>query len=155
MSKSVKRVQRAAIDLEIDIDVKSMPQSTKTAQEAASACGCSVGQIVKSLVFEGKQTGKLILILVSGSHELDLEKVAEQLGEPLKRAHPKRIREETGFAIGGVAPIGHLNTLDSWIDKSLLSFDVVWAAAGAPNAVFEIKPKELQRITGATSFTVS
>lgn len=126
-----------------------MPASTRTAQEAADACGCDVAQIVKSLIFEGTETGDLVLLLVSGRHQVDMDKAHEAVGESLKRAEIKRVRDETGFAIGGVAPLGHTAPLRTWIDKTLLEFDAVWAAAGAPNTVFEVNPAALKEATGA------
>jgi prolyl-tRNA editing enzyme YbaK/EbsC (Cys-tRNA(Pro) deacylase) len=120
-----------------------MGNSTRTAQEAAAECGCMVAQIVKSLVFQGENTGALYLFLVSGTNQLDLAKGAALAGEPLKRADPRLIRETTGFAIGGVAPIGHINPLRAFADETLLGFDVVWAAAGAHDAVFSAEPHAL------------
>ena len=142
MSKSVKRVEQAAADLGLEIRVERMPESTRTAKDAA-ACGCDVGQIVKSLIFEGEMSGELILLLVSGGHDVDLIKVSQIIGDTLKRADPNRIRSETGFAIGGVAPIGHLIPIKSYFDKTLLTYENVWAAAGAPNAVFNVKSQKL------------
>lgn len=149
MSKSMKRVQ-AAIDVAgLETEIRVLPDSARTAAHAAHACNVDVGQIAKSMIFEGQETGKLRLLLVSGAHDADLKLAMVAVGEPLVRADAKRVRSETGFAIGGVSPIGHLNDIDTWIDRSLLSYDVVWGAAGAPHAVFPISPKDLQRITGA------
>ena len=150
MSKSVKRVEEAAKQLGFDIAVVRMPDSTRTADDAAKACGCNVEQIVKSLIFVGANSGALKLLLVSGANTVDLEKVAGQIGEPLARADAKQVRDVTGFSIGGVSPIGHLAPVDSFIDTDLLGHAKVWAAAGAPNAVFEIAP---QRLIGPSSFS--
>ena len=152
MSKSIKRVEEAARFAGIDISISRMPESTRTAKDAAKACQCSVGQIVKSLVFEGKETGKLKLLLVSGKHEVDLSEAKTLFGESLSRADPKRVREETGFAIGGVSPIGHLSPIEIWMDSHLMQYPIVWAAAGGPNAVFEIDPQALALATGAQIF---
>ncbi|PID36265.1 MAG: hypothetical protein CR993_05990 [Rhodobacterales bacterium] len=149
MSKSVARVERAALQAGLAVEVVRMPDSTRTAAEAAQACGCDVGQIVKSLIFEGAQSGALILLLVNGAQNVDLSQAERLLGEGLVRADPKRVRAETGFAIGGVAPIGHLCAVVTWIDPALLQHDRVWAAAGAPNAVFAIDPGALRAATGA------
>lgn len=149
MSKSVKRVEQAARDEGLDITVRRMPDSTRTAADAARACDCEVAQIVKSLIFEGRESGALKLLLVSGAHEVDLTQARTLFGEDLTRADPKRVRAETGFAIGGVSPIGHLTAIDTWMDSALLRHDLVWAAAGAPNAVFSIAPKALQAAAGA------
>jgi prolyl-tRNA editing enzyme YbaK/EbsC (Cys-tRNA(Pro) deacylase) len=143
MAGSIERVTKAAADAGLDIEVRRMGASTRTAEEAAAQCGCAVGQIVKSLVFQGEISGRLFLFLVSGSNQLDLAKAAELAGEPLKRADPRHIRDETGFAIGGVSPIGHLTDIDAFADESLLTWPVVWAAAGAHDAVFAAEPKAL------------
>ncbi|MEZ5758840.1 MAG: YbaK/EbsC family protein [Emcibacteraceae bacterium] len=149
MSKSIKRVEQAAADLGLNIRVKRMPESTRTAKEAATACGCEVGQIIKSLIFEGETTCDLVLLLVSGRHEVDLEKVSHKIGEKLKRADPNRIRSETGFAIGGVAPIGHLIPIKTYFDIALFTYENVWAAAGAPNAVFNANTQNLFEVIEA------
>lgn len=127
-----------------------MAESTRTAEEAARACGCGVGQIVKSLVFQRIDTCALVLLLIAGDRMADLPSVAQVVGAELVRADPKRVRSETGFAIGGVAPLGHLTALPIFMDTSLLTHDVVWAAAGAPNAVFRVNPKRLCEAVSAT-----
>lgn len=152
MSKSIKRVERALAELGLNAQVQHMPDSTRTAAEAAAACGCDVAQIVKSMLFEGAESGALKLILVSGAHDLDLSRAQALFGEPLQRADPTRVRAETGFAIGGVSPVGHLTPTETWMDAHLLGFDTVWAAAGAPNAVFEATPQTLQNAIGAKLF---
>lgn len=149
MSKSVKRVEAAAKAHGLPIEVLRMPQSTRTAEEAAAACGCNVAQIVKSMIFRGEASGALKLLLVSGAHTVDLQKAAAIVGEPLARADAQAVREETGFAIGGVAPIGHKAPIAAWIDETLLTYPTVWAAAGAPDAVFKIAPAMLQEMAGA------
>lgn len=143
MSGSIARVTRAAADAGLVIEVKRMGASTRTAEEAAQQCGCTVGQIVKSLVYQGQSSGNLYLFLVSGLNQLDLAKAAGLAGETLKRADPRHIREETGFAIGGVSPIGHLIAIPAFADETLLGFEHVWAAAGAHDAVFAAVPSEL------------
>jgi prolyl-tRNA editing enzyme YbaK/EbsC (Cys-tRNA(Pro) deacylase) len=128
-----------------------MGESTRTAQDAANQCGCAVGQIVKSLIFESEPSGRLVLFLVSGDKQLDLTKSAALVGEALKRADPRRIRDETGFAIGGVSPIGHKVAIAAYADRTLLEHDVVWAAAGAHDAVFSSEPRALIAAAGATA----
>jgi prolyl-tRNA editing enzyme YbaK/EbsC (Cys-tRNA(Pro) deacylase) len=155
MSKSVKRVEEAAKASGLEVSILRMPDSTRTAADAAEACGCAVSQIVKSLIFEGADSGALKLLLVSGAHEVDLAQAREQLGEDLARADPKRVRAETGFAIGGVAPIGHLSAIETWMDGALLEHDLVWVAAGAPNAVFCVLPEALKVATGARDLHLS
>lgn len=155
MSKSVKRVEKALIDAGLTTEIKRMPESTRTAEEAALACECAVGQIVKSLIFQGKETDQMKLLLVSGDHQVDMDVVKSTIGEELGRADPRAVREVTGFAIGGVSPIGHLTPLATFMDEHLLTFDSVWAAAGAPNAVFDIDPQTLLEMTGAIKLKVT
>ncbi|MEP3115514.1 YbaK/EbsC family protein [Nisaea sp.] len=155
MSKSVNRVKAAAEAAGLSVEILRMPDSTRTAAEAAAACGCDVTQIVKSLIFKGGETGALKLLLVSGANQVDLEKAAALVGEPLERADPREVREITGFAIGGVSPLGHLTPVETWMDESLLCFETVWAAAGAPNAVFEVTGDALKNAAGATVAALS
>ena len=143
MSRSVDRVVAAAAAAGLDIEVRRMGASTRTAEEAAAQCGCGVAQIVKSLVFQGTAPRKLYLFLVSGDRRLDDAKAAALAGEALQRADPRPVRDVTGFAIGGVAPIGHLVEIDAFADETLLQWPVVWAAAGAHDAVFSAEPKAL------------
>jgi prolyl-tRNA editing enzyme YbaK/EbsC (Cys-tRNA(Pro) deacylase) len=149
MSKSIKRVEEAAKASGLAIEVRRMGESTRTAEEAATQCGCAVAQIVKSLIFQGKDSGRLLLFLVAGNNRLDTEKAAALAGEALDRADPRLIRERTGFAIGGVSPIGHLEPVAAFADETLLGFDVVWAAAGAHDAVFSAEPNALVAAAGA------
>ena len=150
MSKSVKRVARAVGELGLETEIVRMGESTRTAEDAARACGCAVGQIVKSLIFKGRGTGDLILLLVSGSNRVDMAKAETTVGQPLDRADANEVRARTGFAIGGVAPVGHLEAPLIWMDRDLAQHERIWAAAGAPDAVFPTTPAELVRVTGAT-----
>lgn len=147
---SIERVQEAARLAGLAIEVKRMGASTRTAEDAATQCGCTVAQIVKSLVFQGERSKRLYLFLVSGSNQLDIAKAAALTGEPLVRADPRHVRDETGFAIGGVAPIGHRIAITAYVDQTLLSHDIVWAAAGAHDAVFAAQPKALIAAANAT-----
>ena len=140
---SLERVTQAADNLGLDIEVKRMDQSTRTAGEAADACGCEVAQIVKSLVFDNEADGKLILCLTSGINQVDIAYLSDAYGISLKRCDTRRVRDETGFAIGGVAPIGHINPITVLMDETLLGFDYVWAAAGRPDSVFKVDPRAL------------
>ncbi|WP_425418388.1 YbaK/EbsC family protein [Oricola indica] len=140
---SMERVAQDAERLGLQIELRVMDQSTRTAEDAAEACGCTVGQIVKSLVFENADTGALALLLVSGSHNADLEYISSRYGLNLKRCDGRRVRDETGFAIGGVAPIGHKAPVATWLDESLLDYETVWAAAGRPDSVFSVDPRAL------------
>ncbi len=147
---SIDRVRAAADAAGLAIEIKRMGASTRTAQEAADQCGCEVDQIVKSLIFKGDKSGALYLFLVSGTNRLDQAKAAALAGEELGRADPREIRDRTGFAIGGVAPIGYEAPLPTFADETLLSHDIVWAAAGAHDAVFSAEPKALVAASGAT-----
>jgi len=127
------------------LTVREFDASTATAADAASAIGTSLGRIVKSLVFlAGDQP---ILVLASGPNRVDIEKIARIVGQPVSRARAELVREVTGFAIGGVPPVGHLQALATYVDRDLLQYDEVWAAAGTPNTVFCIQPRQLVRIT--------
>ncbi|MEL6583182.1 MAG: YbaK/EbsC family protein [Pseudomonadota bacterium] len=143
MSKSLKRVRAALADLGLPDTTQEMPDSTRTAEDAARACGCALDQIVKSMVFE--REGALVLLLIAGGNQAP----AELGGAPLSRADPQRVRAETGFAIGGVAPIGHLSALPVYLDPRLLEFDLVWAAAGTPRHVFSVNPDMLRTLISA------
>lgn len=155
MSKSITRVRNAAEEAGLSIEIVRMGESTRTAEEAAVQCGCQVAQIVKSLIFEGVGSKKLYLFLVSGERQLDTKKAAAIVGEELKRADARRIREETGFAIGGVSPLGQPDDVRRFADRSLLSFDLVWAAAGAHDAVFAAEPKALLAASGAVEADIA
>jgi prolyl-tRNA editing enzyme YbaK/EbsC (Cys-tRNA(Pro) deacylase) len=146
---SVVRVIGAAQSLGLAITPTLMQASARTAQEAAAACGCDVAQIVKSLLFIGSDSGHSYLLLVSGAKRADERAMVEILGEPLRRPDAEAVRAITGFSIGGVPPFGHLRRSPVLLDEALLAFDVVWAAAGHPNAVFAIAPGELARVTDA------
>lgn len=147
MSKSLKRVIHALRDADLLIEPVEMPGSTRTAAEAASAVGCDIDQIAKSIIF-GTQDG-CALFLTAGGNQVDPTKATALAGTPLMRADAATVRAVTGFAIGGVAPIGHLNPSPLWMDARLMAFDTVWAAAGTPRHVFPIAPATLQRLTGA------
>lgn len=146
---SMARVQAAADAAGLSIEIKTMAESTRTAAEAAAAVDCAVGQIVKSLVFERADSGEIVLLLIAGDRQADLDAAAEVCGGPLSRPNGRRVRDATGFAIGGVAPIGHTAQPRVFMDPSLLDHAVVWAAAGAPDAVFAVDPKALQAATKA------
>jgi prolyl-tRNA editing enzyme YbaK/EbsC (Cys-tRNA(Pro) deacylase) len=149
LAPSAQRVADAARALGIDISVREMAESTRTAEEAAAACGVTVGQIVKSLVFSGADSGKPYLLLVSGSNRVNEKGVARHLGEKLKRPDAHAVRDLTGYAIGGIPPFGHATPLVTYVDEDLLQYDVVWAAAGTPKAVFSVAPVKLRDATGA------
>lgn len=149
MSKSVKRVAAAAEDAGLEIEIRRMGESTRTAEEAARQCGCAVDQIVKSLIFAGDMSGRLYLFLVSGGKQLDLNKAGALAGETLARADPRKVREETGFAIGGVSPLAQPESVVRYADERLLAYPAVWAAAGAHDAVFSAEPNALVKAARA------
>ena len=149
LKDAARRVQEAARALGLDITVRQMAQSTRTAGEAAAACGCAVGQIVKSLVFRGSRSGKPYLLLVSGANRVNEKAAGERIGEPLRRPDAQDVRDITGFAIGGIPPLGHDTPLATFMDEALLAYAVVWAAAGTPDAVFPIAPAQLAEATAA------
>lgn len=149
LKASANRVQAALEDLGLPITVRQMPASTRTAEDAASAIGCTVGQIVKSLIFRGTLSSRAYLILVSGPNRVNEATFGTLVGEPIQRAKPDFVRESTGFAIGGVPPIGHLEQIPTWLDRALLAHETVWAAAGTPESVFAIDPRQLQQATKA------
>lgn len=151
----IDRVRLAATDLGLAVEIVEMPGSTRTAEDAAAACGCAVGQIVKSLVFVGAETRRPLLLLVSGANRVDETGVRAAIGEALERPDATYVRTTTGFAIGGVAPIGHETPMVTYLDRDLLAFETVWAAAGSPKAVFAIAPAQLAAATGATVIAVT
>lgn len=149
LPSSVLRVAEAARNLGLDVEIRLMTETTRTAEEAAQACGTTPAQIVKSLIFEGRDSGRPLLFLVSGKNRVDEKAVAGRIGEKLKRPDAQRVRDITGYAIGGIPPIGHPTQLKAYVDPDLLAFDTVWAAAGTPNAVFPVDPKKLAAAAGA------
>jgi prolyl-tRNA editing enzyme YbaK/EbsC (Cys-tRNA(Pro) deacylase) len=124
-----------------------MDKTTRSAQDAARAVGCEVGQIAKSLVFKGATTRQAVLVITSGSNRVDEKKLSERIGEPVLKADADFVRQQTGFAIGGVPPVGHAQPIAIFIDEDLLTYSEIWAAAGTPQAVFRLTPQELQKIT--------
>jgi prolyl-tRNA editing enzyme YbaK/EbsC (Cys-tRNA(Pro) deacylase) len=147
LSKSAQSVQNALDQKGIQTTVIELPASTRTAQEAAQAIGCQIGQIVKSLIFKTKKSNSPILILASGPNRVNESMIETILGEKIVKADADFTREVTGFAIGGIPPIGHKQTIKTFIDKDLMNFEEGWAAAGTPNAVFNLKTIDLQNLT--------
>ncbi|MCG6122457.1 MAG: YbaK/EbsC family protein [Microvirga sp.] len=150
-----RKVLDAANRVGLPIAIRLMTDTTRTAEDAASACGCAVAQIVKSLVFTGGESGADYLLLVSGANRVDEAGVAAHIGEPLTRPRGKHVRDVTGFAIGGIPPFGHATPLRTFMDEDLLVFTEVWAAAGAPNAVFAADPAALRDATQASVIRVA
>jgi prolyl-tRNA editing enzyme YbaK/EbsC (Cys-tRNA(Pro) deacylase) len=147
-SPTVRRVQEALQALGLGHEIVDLGLSARTAAEAAGAVGCRVDQIAKSLVFRLRESGRALLVVTSGTHRVDEVRVAALVGETLDRADAEFVRAETGFAIGGVAPIGHVKPVMTLIDEHLLSFEEIWAAAGHPNTVFRLRPADLVTMTG-------
>lgn len=148
MKPSAQRVQEALESHGLTCRVVEMPASTRTAEEAALAIGCSVAQIAKSIVFKAPTSGNAVLVIASGVNRVNEKAVSACLGEAIERASPEFVRESTGFAIGGVAPCGHSGPVRVFIDRHLLELGSLWAAAGTPNAVFQIEADDLVRLTG-------
>ncbi len=145
------RVQRLLRDAGIPTDVVRFDASTRTAAEAATAIGCTVAQIAKSLIFKGASSGAHILVMASGINRADEKKVAAAIGEGIKKADAEFVRERTGYVIGGVSPIGHdMRPRHTLIDASLAALDPLWAAAGHPHAVFRLTFADLVKLTGGT-----
>jgi Cys-tRNA(Pro) deacylase len=145
---SAQRVADAAARLGMKIEIVTFDHSTRTAEEAAAAIGCQVGQIVKSLVFT--VASQPVIALVSGDNQLDTRKLAELFGvgrKQVERASADTVRQATGYAIGGVPPIGHVKRTAIYIDEDLTRHEIIWAAAGTPNTVFAIKPDALVQAT--------
>jgi prolyl-tRNA editing enzyme YbaK/EbsC (Cys-tRNA(Pro) deacylase) len=147
INPSAQKIQNILRELGSGYKVIEFTESTRTAQEAADRVGCQLGQIVKSLIFRGKTSNKGILVLTSGSNRVDENKISKYAGEPIGRADPEFVRTITGFAIGGVPPVGHIQPLETFIDEDLLLYAEVWAAAGTPNAVFQLPSSDLVKIT--------
>lgn len=148
MSKSLKRVTRALQDAGLQIEPIEMPGETRTAAQAAAAARCEIDQIAKSILF-GRAEG-CALFLTAGGNQVDAAQASSLAGEPLSRADADTVRKVTGFAIGGVSPVGHLNPSPIWMDPRLMKFETIWAAAGTPRHIFPISPDALLSITGAT-----
>ena len=147
LSPSAQKIQDLLHSLGYKYSVIEHAESTRTAQEAADRAGCELGQIVKSLIFQGKTSGKPILVLTSGANRVDEKRISEYTGESIGRADVDFVRSTTGFAIGGVPPIGHSKKMETYLDEDLNQYLAVWAAAGTPNAIFELTPFDLQKIT--------
>lgn len=148
LSPSAQKVQDILTELGFSAQVVEMPDSTRTAVDAARACGCTVGQIVKSLIFKTFVSAKPVLVETSGANRVDEQKVAEILGESVLKADAEYVRRVSGYVIGGVAPVGHHEPMIVLIDEDLMQYEEIWAAAGTPHAVFKLTPWELKAMTG-------
>lgn len=155
LSPSAQKVQAALAPFGLALEVVELPASTRTSVEAAQAIGCTVAQIAKSLVFRAEQTNRAVLVIASGANRVNEALIAEALGEPIAKADANFVREQTGFAIGGVPPVGHITRLSTYVDQDLLQYADIWAAAGTPNAVFHLTPAELVQITAGQVLRVT
>ena len=154
LRQSARRVQAVLNDKGFDVTVEELPASTRSAAEAAAAVGCEVAQIAKSLVFRAMTSGRAVLVIMSGVNRVDERRLAEALGEPIGKADADFVRDRTGFAIGGVPPVGHRHPSPVFIDRDLFGHDVLWAAAGTPHAVFRTRAGDLASMTGGTVIDV-
>lgn len=147
LSESAQKVQNTLKALGLTCPVVELPTSTRSAQDAARSIGCQLGQIVKSLVFKGTNSHKPILVLASGANRVNDKTISERIAEPIEKADADFVREKTGYAIGGVPPLGHVEPLPTFIDEDLMRYEEIWAAAGTPHAVFKLTPSDLKKIT--------
>jgi prolyl-tRNA editing enzyme YbaK/EbsC (Cys-tRNA(Pro) deacylase) len=148
LSPTAQKIQNLLDKTGLNLNVVESPDSTRTAQEAADRVGCEIGQIVKSLIFRGGSTDQPILVLTSGANRVDEKRINQYVGEDIQRADPEFVREVTGFAIGGVPPMGHPRSLKTYVDEDLMGYQTIWAAAGTPKAVFQLTPQDLLSLCG-------
>lgn len=154
LKKSAEKVQAVLNNYGFELHVVEFSDSTRTAQEAANAIGCTVSQIAKSLIFKGKSSQKPILIIASGTNRVNEKAIRDRIGEKLDKADAEFVLEHTGYAIGGIPPVGHKNPITTFVDEDLLQHQEIWAAAGTPHAVFKLTPTILKEITQGTIISV-
>ena len=155
LPRSAARFMVAANSHGLRIDITQMADSTRTAEEAAQACECHVAQIVKSLVFRGSASGMPYLLLVSGKNMVDLKGFAALTGEKVERPSADYVRDVTGYAIGGIPPLGHAQDMTTYMDEDLLVYEIIFAAAGTPKCIFSVAPEALKNASGATIATLA
>jgi prolyl-tRNA editing enzyme YbaK/EbsC (Cys-tRNA(Pro) deacylase) len=155
LSPTAQKVQDALSAQSFQYQVVESATTSRTAAEAAALVGCELAQIVKSLVFRTKESGRPVLVLTSGANQVNEWRIGALLKEPLEKARAAFVREHTGFAIGGVAPLGHPKALETFIDQDLLKLPEIWAAAGTPNALFRLAPGDLVKMTGGRVIKVT
>ncbi|MFN8445685.1 MAG: YbaK/EbsC family protein [Caldilineaceae bacterium] len=155
LKPSAQRVQDVLLARGFSNQIIELADSTRTSAEAAAAVGCEVAQIAKSLIFRGANSKKPVLIIASGINRVNEKAMVEHVGEKLERPDADFVREQTGFAIGGVPPLGHAHPLETYIDQDLWNYPNIWAAAGHSNAVFPLTPDELQAMTGGKVIQVT
>ncbi len=151
---AAQKVQDTLQSLGYPCQVIEMAESTRTAAEAARAIGCTVGQIAKSLIFETRKSKRAILVIASGANRVDEKQLGRIVGEKIGKADADFVRQTTGYAIGGIPPLGHKTPIQTYIDQDLLQYQTIWAAAGTPHTLFEISPEDLVHITGGTVIAV-
>ncbi|WML34153.1 YbaK/EbsC family protein [Clostridium sp. OS1-26] len=154
LSKSAEKVQNILNQFGFELNVVELSESTRTAQEAADTIGCQVSQIAKSLIFKCKNSQKPLLIIASGTNRVNEKVIKQYIGEKLEKADADFVLEHTGFAIGGIPPIGHKNSITTLIDEDLMQYEEIWAAAGTPHAVFKLNPKILTEITKGNTVSI-
>ena len=147
LRNSAKRVQHFLSAMGFSFKVMELPGSTRTAQEAADSIGCSVSQIAKSLVFKEKKTNRPILVIASGANRVDVKIIQKSTRLELEKADGKFVKDRVGYAIGGVPPVAHLEPLETLLDSDLMKYETIWAAAGTPFAVFQLKSADLEPLT--------
>lgn len=148
------KVQQALDAIGLPLEVIELPESTRTSQEAAQAIGCQVGQIAKSIIFQALTSHRPVLVIASGPNRVSEKVIEALLGEAIRKADADFVRQRTGFVIGGVPPVGHAETLVTFIDQDLLEYREIWAAAGTLHAVFRLSPDDLIRMTGGRIISV-
>ncbi|HLR64218.1 MAG TPA: YbaK/EbsC family protein [Pseudogracilibacillus sp.] len=147
LSKAARKVQDTLHELGYDNKVKELPESTRTAKEAAEAISCDIAQIAKSIVFKLKKTEKPVLVIASGINRINEKEIEKYINDQLGKADASFVRDHTGYVIGGVPPLGHHHRIDTFIDEDLFQFEDIWAAAGHPKAVFKLSPEQLKNMT--------
>jgi prolyl-tRNA editing enzyme YbaK/EbsC (Cys-tRNA(Pro) deacylase) len=155
LSPSALKVQKALYALGLSLDVVELPGSTRTSLEAAQTIGCQVGQIAKSIIFKSLTNTRPIMVIASGPNRVNEKIIAALVGEGIEKADADFVRQHTGFVIGGVPPLGHIEPLEIFIDQDLLQYPEIWAAAGTAHAVFRLTPKDLLRITSGLVIKVT
>lgn len=148
LSPSAQKVREALLSMGYDCIIIEFQNSTRTSGEAAERIGCQIGQIVKSLIFRGQVSGKPVVVLTSGANRVDESLIGRYAEESIGRADAEFVRSATGYAIGGVPPLGYPQPVETYLDEDLLQYGKIWAAAGTPNAVFELTPASLEKMTG-------
>jgi len=147
LKNSAEKVQQAVNALGYDFTIVEFDETTRTSKDAAAAIGCTVAQIAKSLVFRSQPGNRPVLVIASGPNRVNEDMVKAVLGEAIGKADADFVRETTGYAIGGIPPVGHLIPIRTFIDADLFQHEVIWAAAGTPNAVFRLTPAALKEMT--------